>query len=173
MDAIVVYGDGITRSCVIRNVSARGAIIELEPGVEVPSEFELRLESTGTQGICIVRHRTEGRIGVQFVSRALGQDLERVHQRLLAETELPVHGSVERATHAAPVYNPLSAPALRRNFLHNPSSGGEPVATGVCGSSPRASPSVSPDPPPLPIVSAASDQPAVKSVRKELLILPV
>lgn len=176
VEALVVYRDCITYSCVIRNVSARGAVIELEPGVEVPNEFELRLVSTGTQGICIVRHRTDGRVGVQFVSRALGHDLEKLHQRQLAETELPEQSAMERAHHVAPASTPVSAPALRRDVLGQSSSHVEPVSRAALASCPPvAGPSGMLEAAALVLPSSVSDAPAKpKSARQpEPLILPV
>lgn len=121
IEALVTYRDQISYSCVIRNFSQFGAVLEFEPGVEAPNEFTLRLASNGAEGACSVRHRTGSRVGVAFVSGTLGIELDTEHQQHLAQAEFlrvaPPAPAPERQRQQAPRHLPTSPIELRRNII--------------------------------------------------------
>ena len=57
-------------ACIVRNISEGGALLEIEPGVELPGAFEIRIESEDLRADCEVRHRTAKGAGVYFVETA-------------------------------------------------------------------------------------------------------
>jgi hypothetical protein len=64
--AIITFGDR-TVGCVVRNLSATGAAVEVpnEPGI--PSEFALNIPRLGLSLTCRVAWRRDHRIGVAFI----------------------------------------------------------------------------------------------------------
>jgi hypothetical protein len=57
-------------SCKIKNVSPKGALIELEVPSWLPFRFELLVEPENEVQVCEIRHVLSGAIGVQFVASA-------------------------------------------------------------------------------------------------------
>ncbi|MEW6450674.1 MAG: PilZ domain-containing protein [Pseudomonadota bacterium] len=53
--------------CTIRNLSLRGACIEMGSTIGVPQSFELTIEPDGVSRACKVIWRSERRIGVAFL----------------------------------------------------------------------------------------------------------
>lgn len=61
--------DGIVHRCVVTNISATGARIELESSVALPEKFILDLTQNGlVLRSCILKHQDENSAGVGFVS---------------------------------------------------------------------------------------------------------
>jgi hypothetical protein len=57
-----------TVDCIVRNVSATGALLELKAPALVPNDFDLIIKPEGTRRCCHVVHRDTLRLGVHFVS---------------------------------------------------------------------------------------------------------
>lgn len=54
--------------CLVRNVSAGGALLELEVPKNMPFRFKLIIDSKGFEALCEMRHTGPGWMGVQFVN---------------------------------------------------------------------------------------------------------
>lgn len=54
-----------THDCMVRNLSAQGAKLVFETTIDIPDQFQLRLED-GVQHACTVRWRKARDIGVSF-----------------------------------------------------------------------------------------------------------
>ena len=54
--------------CTVRNLSANGALLELQGPAPVPDDFELIIRPENRRHSCHVIHRAPRRIGVVFVS---------------------------------------------------------------------------------------------------------
>jgi hypothetical protein len=66
---IIAFPNGIsTIACKIRDQSATGALLIVEPGCIVPDEFMLIFSGEGHKVPCNVAWRKPGRIGVKFVA---------------------------------------------------------------------------------------------------------
>jgi hypothetical protein len=52
--------------CLVRNISATGAAIEIKTPIWFPDSFTLAIASDGTARRCHIVWRSEGRIGVAF-----------------------------------------------------------------------------------------------------------
>ncbi|MCM2475689.1 PilZ domain-containing protein [Rhizobium sp. CG5] len=64
----VVSNNGYsTHNCIVRNITAQGAKLVFETTIDIPDQFQLRLED-GVQHACTVRWRTMKDIGVSFDS---------------------------------------------------------------------------------------------------------
>jgi hypothetical protein len=63
----IVFNNGYsTYDCVIRNLSATGAMLVLSGGFAVPDTFELRMDAPQPPHRCAVRWRGADRMGVSF-----------------------------------------------------------------------------------------------------------
>lgn len=56
-----------TIDCTVRNLSGKGAKLQVASVLGIPDRFDLLLESTARQP-CVVAWRTHRELGVQFVS---------------------------------------------------------------------------------------------------------
>ncbi len=56
-------------ACIVRNLSAGGALLELSVPSWLPMHFELRLEPEDQILFCEVRHHHNGWIGVKFLDK--------------------------------------------------------------------------------------------------------
>jgi hypothetical protein len=63
--SIVLHGGNSVYDCVVRNISDTGAMLQVG-GFNIPSHFELRLDTKVPRHECTVRWRAEGAIGVSF-----------------------------------------------------------------------------------------------------------
>ena len=63
--ATIEFGSGEIR-CVVRNISATGAALDLSSPIEIPEHFTLALPADGQQMPCHVVWRNDRRIGVAF-----------------------------------------------------------------------------------------------------------
>ena len=61
---ILFGGSGI--DCLVRNISAGGANLEVESKIGIPSSFDLALEAEHSNHHCLVVWRKARRIGVRF-----------------------------------------------------------------------------------------------------------
>ena len=61
---------GVRFSCIVRDISEGGALLEVEPGTVLPDTFEVRIESEDLRAVCHVRHRTRRGVGVFFTETA-------------------------------------------------------------------------------------------------------
>ena len=52
--------------CTVRNISPRGALIEVQSVVGVPMQFEIFMDQGATRRACTVRWHTERMMGVGF-----------------------------------------------------------------------------------------------------------
>ncbi len=68
--AVILDGAGTPQNrCLVTNISAEGAELELVSNVRVPPRFALHLPHEGTAYRAEVRWRDNGRIGVEFLGR--------------------------------------------------------------------------------------------------------
>src|ERR1700744_697170 len=58
--------DGAGIDCVVRNISANGAALEVESQIGIPKEFKLVISAEHFNGFCRVLWRKAKRIGVVF-----------------------------------------------------------------------------------------------------------
>jgi hypothetical protein len=54
-------------SCMVRNLSPKGACLEVTSQIGIPEQFELLIDSDHIRQTCRVAWRREKKIGVQFV----------------------------------------------------------------------------------------------------------
>jgi hypothetical protein len=65
--AHIVLGGGYSiYDCVIRNLSATGAMLAMSAPLGVPSHFEIMMDAAKQRRPCTVRWRSENAIGVSF-----------------------------------------------------------------------------------------------------------
>jgi PilZ domain len=64
--AVIKFGDR-TINCVVRNLSATGAAIEIPNQPGVPARFELSISRLGLSVPCRIVWRKDHRIGVAFI----------------------------------------------------------------------------------------------------------
>jgi hypothetical protein len=62
---IVIDQQGAVLDCIVRNLSAHGALLLL-PSLAVPGRFDLILSTSRTRQTCKVAWRAHDRVGVQF-----------------------------------------------------------------------------------------------------------
>ena len=62
--------DGAGIDCVVRNISANGAALEVESQIGIPKEFKLVISAEHFNGFCRVLWRKAKRIGVVFQPEA-------------------------------------------------------------------------------------------------------
>jgi PilZ domain-containing protein len=67
--AVIKFGDR-TINCVVRNLSATGAAIEVPNQPGIPTRFELNIPHLGLNLSCRVVWRKDHRIGVTFIQAA-------------------------------------------------------------------------------------------------------
>jgi len=72
--AAYVSSGGSVMSCVVRNISAEGAAIDVENAAFVPSHFRLVMASDSSVHECDVAWIQKNRIGVIFVAVPQAQD---------------------------------------------------------------------------------------------------
>lgn len=73
--AWIVTSGAHRTACVVRNVSARGALLELDVPAWLPHEFILALEEPLISIACDVRHRGQHGLGISFRNPDDGQRL--------------------------------------------------------------------------------------------------
>ncbi|KQT20728.1 MULTISPECIES: PilZ domain-containing protein [unclassified Bradyrhizobium] len=66
--ATISFGNGGVISCVIRNLSPRGAALDVESSLDIPDEFKLILDREEEHYHCRLIWRKAKRIGVRFRS---------------------------------------------------------------------------------------------------------
>jgi hypothetical protein len=65
--ARIVFNDGRSViDCVVRNLSAHGALLVVHSLLGVPDTFELHIESDGSRRVAHTIWKREGKIGVEF-----------------------------------------------------------------------------------------------------------
>ena len=65
--ATIVFSEGaFTYKCLVKNLSAAGASLELSSTDGVPNRFQLVFEDRSPTRACVVIWRTEKRLGVEF-----------------------------------------------------------------------------------------------------------
>lgn len=62
----IIFGVGSTVDCIVRNLSATGACLEIASPVGIPDEFELQIKPDSTKRDCRVVWRSANRIGLYF-----------------------------------------------------------------------------------------------------------
>lgn len=62
---IILKGGNSTFDCVVRNMSATGAMLQVGP-LGIPIHFELAIDTVPPHHLCTVRWRAENAIGVSF-----------------------------------------------------------------------------------------------------------
>jgi PilZ domain-containing protein len=65
----ILFGTAAAIDCVIRNMSERGASLEVESPIGIPDDFALLIKPETIIRNCHVMWRTAKRIGVRFVQR--------------------------------------------------------------------------------------------------------
>jgi methyl-accepting chemotaxis protein len=69
--AKVGFRDRPPVACIVRNISAMGALLEFSSSVVVPEQFRIIIESEMFTADCEVRHHTGRTVGVMFTSSRL------------------------------------------------------------------------------------------------------
>jgi hypothetical protein len=97
----VVQDDGISIACVIRNVSASGAMIEVPPLTTVPDEWTLLDMKHALAHRVVVRWRKDTRLGVRFarswdLQGDIPSNLYHLQRLWAAERQVRGDGSLSR-----------------------------------------------------------------------------
>jgi hypothetical protein len=71
--AIVATPNGRRQSCIVRNVSQGGALLELSDPHKLPVHFKLVVGADRFEAKCEIRHRTANAVEVLFKSIRLGR----------------------------------------------------------------------------------------------------
>ena len=73
---MIAFRNGGGLSCMVRNISATGACLEVASPFGIPDDFDLVIESDRFQQPCHVAWRRDNRVGVAFdpVERFKGQE---------------------------------------------------------------------------------------------------
>lgn len=58
-------------ACVVRNISAMGALIEFPEAVTVPKTFRITIDSAMFSAECELRHQNGSTVGVMFISNRM------------------------------------------------------------------------------------------------------
>jgi hypothetical protein len=70
--ASIVFSNRLsTIDCIVRNLSATGALLQMESTLGVPNHFTLKFHEGGGTKECVVKWRREDRLGVTFVDAAV------------------------------------------------------------------------------------------------------
>lgn len=72
---------------IVRNFSTSGALIELNEILDPPGQFKLRIDRTGEEITCDLRHRKGAMLGLKFVSEKVGAMLDRAFAQRLPKPE--------------------------------------------------------------------------------------
>jgi hypothetical protein len=54
-------------SCIVRNMSENGALIEFSAAIRLPARFHLEIPDLDTEAYCEICHQRSNRVGVEFV----------------------------------------------------------------------------------------------------------
>lgn len=66
--AKIVFNDGLSSiDCIIRNMSASGARLEVDGSIAVPQDFELEMPSQGVTRRVSARWRDVNAVGIEFI----------------------------------------------------------------------------------------------------------
>lgn len=68
--ATISFGNGGAISCVVRNMSSRGAALDVESSLDIPDKFELVIDRDGGRYQCHLVWRKATRIGARFQPEA-------------------------------------------------------------------------------------------------------
>lgn len=71
--AMIVTAKGAQLSCIVRNVSQGGALLEVRDPETLPEHFGLIINSDRFTADCEVRHRTAHGVGVLFTEVRIGR----------------------------------------------------------------------------------------------------
>lgn len=71
--AVIVLAKGRQMSCIVRNVSQGGALLEVDEPKHVPLHFRLYVAADQFLADCEVRHRSEHGVGVLFKAIRIGR----------------------------------------------------------------------------------------------------
>lgn len=61
-------------ACMVRNISASGALLEVSDPQSLPYRFQLLVETSNLEADCEVKHRGQHSVGVYFAPRDLATD---------------------------------------------------------------------------------------------------
>lgn len=70
---MIVLAKGRQLSCIVRNVSQGGALLEVDDPKKVPLHFRLHIAADQFLAECEVKHRTEHGVGVLFKAVRIGR----------------------------------------------------------------------------------------------------
>jgi hypothetical protein len=76
---LVTHAMYSTFDCVVRNLSATGALIEVPSTVGIPNTVTLHMNDGSLERSCEVAWRTEVRLGLRFVAEKSARDGTRAH----------------------------------------------------------------------------------------------
>ena len=66
----VVFDKGrCVAACIVRDISERGARIEVSSVIGIPSEFTLLLDDRSAAPVCFVKWRNQTTLGVEFLPK--------------------------------------------------------------------------------------------------------
>lgn len=127
--AIVRIAGRPPEPCIVRNVSAHGALLELPSGLELPEQFRLVIEARGVDVQCQPRRRNGNQIGVEFCGEkhdsvgitdsAPGERRSLVHATPRSEAaprSMPPSGSGNPILAAGPFVTIATGDEVRRQF---------------------------------------------------------
>ena len=93
--AFIVTEKGHRIACIVRNISAGGALLEVEEPKQIPNRFKLLVEVDGFDADCDIRHRVAHGVGVYFNEVRIahnGRDTRFAGPKLSSLTE-PAHAN--------------------------------------------------------------------------------
>ena len=93
----IAFGGGGGISCVVRNLSAGGAALDVVSPLGIPNAFKLIVEQDHSSRECRVVWRTERRIGVIFEPPGVPDYASRLRRKAWR------HGTWRRATRCPPI----------------------------------------------------------------------
>ena len=94
--------DGAGIDCVVRNISANGAALEVESQIGIPKEFKLVISAEHFNGFCRVLWRKAKRIGVVFQPEASADGAPSPEQKADAAPDPQDNQSINPSTPPPP-----------------------------------------------------------------------
>lgn len=70
---MIITGKGMALSCIVRDVSLGGALLEVAHAEKLPVRFKLVISADRFEADCDVRHRTANGAGVMFTEVRIGR----------------------------------------------------------------------------------------------------
>ena len=118
VDAVAVAGRQSV-SCIVRNFSEHGALLELGGPFPAATTFKLRIDAKQVEALCEVRHRSDTTIGVRFLGGNIAAVLQRDFARQIeAESRSTGRGAAALAVQRPVTPSKPTTGADLRRLLH-------------------------------------------------------